>query len=65
MKYLAPYLGWWNDWTPNPVNRYAVGGPDGVSMLWGLGRLNHDNDISRFNLYTNASFANNFKYQVS
>ncbi|CBQ72029.1 conserved hypothetical protein [Sporisorium reilianum SRZ2] len=50
LKWIANSLGWYYDWTPNPDN------PNGdnilaVPMLWGLGRVGHDDDWARFEAF--------------
>ncbi|CDS01946.1 uncharacterized protein SPSC_03065 [Sporisorium scitamineum] len=50
LKWIANSLGWYYDWTPNPDNQ---NGDNilAVPMLWGLGRVDHDDDWARFEAF--------------
>ena len=50
LKWISNSLGWYYDWTPNPDNQ---NGDNilAVPMLWGLGRVDHDDDYSRFQAF--------------
>lgn len=50
LKWTSSSLGWFYDWTPNPVNSNS-GDITTVPMLWGLGRLDHDDDVARFQAF--------------
>uniref|UniRef100_V5EWL5 Asl1-like glycosyl hydrolase catalytic domain-containing protein n=2 Tax=Kalmanozyma brasiliensis (strain GHG001) TaxID=1365824 RepID=V5EWL5_KALBG len=48
LKWLSGAVGWYYDWTPTPDNP-NIGNGLAVPMLWGLGRVNHDDDVARLN----------------
>lgn len=50
LKWLSGAVGWYYDWTPNP-NNPNIGNGLAVPMLWGLGRVNHDDDVARLNAF--------------
>lgn len=50
LKWTSSSLGWFYDWTPDPVNANS-GDITTVPMLWGLGRLDHDDDVARFQAF--------------
>ncbi|PWN49687.1 hypothetical protein IE53DRAFT_317190 [Violaceomyces palustris] len=50
LPWTASSLGWYYDWSPNPDNPYR-GNIQAVPALWGLGRVNHDNDVARFQAF--------------
>lgn len=75
MKWLVNDIAWFTDWTPDPFarNEIAKNAPnvEGVAMLWGLGRLDHDDDKARFQAfqqlkcgqYPFVAYLNEFDFQ--
>ncbi|KAN0063259.1 hypothetical protein ACQY0O_004423 [Thecaphora frezii] len=48
LKWTGADLCWMTDWTPAPKNNNYLGKLTVASMLWGLGRVGHDDDAKRF-----------------